>query len=106
MQQFACTAGKNASDSTMIIDAVDLLCTGNFDGFRIVSSDSDFARLASRLRESGLVIYGFGEKKTPKPFVAACEFIFTEVLRALVTRTTTLTVRVRRSRFSAATRPR
>lgn len=81
MQQFAYTAGKNATDSAMIIDAMDLLYTGNFDGFCIVSSDSDFTRLASRLRESGLVVYGFGEKKTPKPFVAACDkFIFTEVL--------------------------
>jgi len=83
MQQFAYTVGKNATDSAMIIDAMDLLYTGNFDGFCIVSSDSDFTRLASRLRESGLVVYGFGEKKTPKPFVAACDkFIFTEVLRA------------------------
>ena len=83
MQQFAYTRGKNATDSAMIIDAMDLLYTGKFDGFCIVSSDSDFTRLASRLRESGLVVYGFGEKKTPKPFVAACDrFIFTEVLRA------------------------
>ncbi len=82
MQQFAYTFGKNATDSAMIIDAMDLLYTENFDGFCIVSSDSDFTRLASRLRESGLVVYGFGEKKTPKPFVAACDkFIFTEVLR-------------------------
>lgn len=83
MQQFAYTTGKNATDSAMIIDAMDLLYTGNFDGFCIASSDSDFTRLASRLRESGLVVYGFGEKKTPKAFVAACDkFIFTEVLRA------------------------
>ncbi len=82
VQQFAYTTGKNATDSAMIIDAMDLLYTGNFDGFCIVSSDSDFTRLASRLRESGLVVYGFGEKKTPKAFVAACDkFIFTEVLR-------------------------
>lgn len=83
MQQFAYTSGKNATDSAMIIDAMDLLYTGNFDGFCIASSDSDFTRLASRLRESGLVVYGFGEKKTPEPFVAACDkFIYTEVLRA------------------------
>jgi uncharacterized LabA/DUF88 family protein len=83
MQQFAYTTGKNATDSAMIIDAMDLLYTDNFDGFCIVSSDSDFTRLASRLRESGRVVYGFGEKKTPKPFVAACDkFIYTEVLRA------------------------
>ena len=82
MQQFAYTIGKNATDSAMIIDAMDLLYTDNFDGFCIVSSDSDFTRLASRLRESGLSVYGFGEKKTPKPFVAACDkFTFTEVLR-------------------------
>ena len=82
MQQFAYTTGKNATDSAMIIDAMDLLYTGNFDGFCIVSSDSDFTRLASRLRESGRVVYGFGEKKTPRPFVAACDkFIYTEVLR-------------------------
>jgi len=83
MQQFDYTTGKNATDSAMIIDAMDLLYTGNFDGFCIVSSDSDFTRLASRLRESGRVVYGFGEKKTPRPFVAACDkFIYTEVLRA------------------------
>ncbi len=82
MQQFAYTTGKNATDSAMIIDAMDLLYTGNFDGFCIVSSDSDFTRLASRIREAGLLVYGFGEKKTPRPFVAACDkFIFTEVLR-------------------------
>ncbi|MEJ2653143.1 MAG: NYN domain-containing protein, partial [Gammaproteobacteria bacterium] len=83
MQQFAYTVGKNATDSAMIIDAMDLLYTGNFDGFCIVSSDSDFTKLASRIRESGLVVYGFGERKTPSAFVSACDkFIFTEVLRA------------------------
>ena len=82
MQQFAYTKGKNATDSAMIIDAMDLLYTGNFNGFCIVSSDSDFTKLASRIREAGLVVYGFGEKKTPSPFVSACDkFIFTEVLR-------------------------
>lgn len=82
MQQFAYTKGKNATDSAMIIDAMDLLYSGNFDGFCIVSSDSDFTKLASRIRESGLLVYGFGEKKTPSPFVAACDkFIYTEVLR-------------------------
>jgi len=80
MQQFAYTKGKNATDSTMIIDAMDLLYAGNLDGFCIVSSDSDFTRLASRLKESGKRVYGFGEKKTPRPFVAACDrFIYTEV---------------------------
>ena len=85
MQQFAYTKGKNATDSAMIIDAMDLLFSNAFDGFCIVSSDSDFTKLASRIRESGLVVYGFGEQKTPSPFVAACDkFIYTEVLRATV----------------------
>jgi uncharacterized LabA/DUF88 family protein len=74
--------GKNATDSAMIIDAMDLLYTKSYDGFCLVSSDSDFTRLASRIREEGLLVYGFGEKKTPKAFVSACtKFIFTEVLR-------------------------
>lgn len=83
MQQFAYTKGKNATDSSLIIDAMDLLYTGRFDGFCLVSSDSDFTRLAVRLREEGLTVYGFGEQKTPKPFVSACDkFIYTEILRA------------------------
>lgn len=83
VQQFGYTKGKNATDSALIIDAMDLLYTGRFDGFCLVSSDSDFTRLASRLREQGLTVYGFGERKTPEPFVAACDkFIYTEVLRA------------------------
>lgn len=82
IQQFGYTRGKNATDSAMIIDAMDLLYTGKFDGFCVVSSDSDFTKLASRIRESGLLVYGFGEKKTPSPFVSACDkFIYTEVLR-------------------------
>jgi uncharacterized LabA/DUF88 family protein len=82
VQQFRYTVGKNATDSAMIIDAMDLLFTKRFDGFCLVSSDSDFTRLASRIREEGLFVYGFGEKKTPKAFVSACDkFIFTEVLR-------------------------
>lgn len=85
MQQFAYTKGKNATDSAMIIDAMDLLYTDNFNGFCIVSSDSDFTKLASRIRESGLLVYGFGEKKTPSAFVSACDkFIYTEVLRAKI----------------------
>jgi uncharacterized LabA/DUF88 family protein len=81
MQQFANTTGKNATDSALIIDAMDLLYAGNVDGFCIVSSDGDFTRLASRLRESGKQVFGFGEQKTPKPFVSACDrFIYTEVL--------------------------
>jgi uncharacterized LabA/DUF88 family protein len=81
IQQFAYTTGKNATDSAMVIDAMDLLYSGRFDGFCLVSSDSDFTRLAARLRESGLTVYGFGERKTPKPFVAACDkFIYIENL--------------------------
>lgn len=81
IQQFAYTKGKNATDSSLIIDAMDLLYTRRFDGFCLVSSDSDFTRLASRLREEGLTVYGFGEEKTPKPFVVACDkFIYTELL--------------------------
>lgn len=82
IQQFGYTQGKNATDSALIIDAMDLLYTGEFDGFCLVSSDSDFTKLAARIRESGLVVYGFGERKTPEAFVSACDkFIFTEVLR-------------------------
>jgi uncharacterized LabA/DUF88 family protein len=81
IQQFAYTRGKNATDAAMVIDAMDLLYSGRFDGFCIVSSDSDFTRLAARLRESALTVYGFGERKTPKPFVAACDkFIYIENL--------------------------
>jgi uncharacterized LabA/DUF88 family protein len=73
--------GKNATNTAMVIDAMDLLYSGRFDGFCIVSSDSDFTRLAARIRESGLTVYGFGERKTPKPFVAACDkFIYIENL--------------------------
>ncbi len=82
IQQFGYTVGKNATDSAMIIDAMDLLYTGDLDGFCIVSSDSDFTRLATRLREGGNLVIGFGAKKTPKPFVGACDkFIYTEILR-------------------------
>lgn len=81
IQQFRYTTGKNATDSALIIDAMDLLYSGNFDGFCIVSSDSDFTRLATRLRESGQVVYGFGRPDTPTPFVAACDkFVYTSVL--------------------------
>jgi hypothetical protein len=87
IQQFSYTTGKNATDSSLIIDAMDLLHTGRFDGFCLVSSDSDFTRLATRLRESGVVVYGFGEAKTPEPFVSACDkFIFTEILRQTLTK--------------------
>jgi uncharacterized LabA/DUF88 family protein len=80
-QQFAYTTGKNASDIALVIDAMDLLHSGRFDGFCLVSSDSDFTRLASRLREQGADVYGFGEQKTPESFRQACRrFIYTENL--------------------------
>lgn len=82
VQQFAYTKGKNATDMALVIDAMDLLYSGNFDGFCLVSSDSDFTRLASRIRESGLAVYGFGEKKTPESFRKACDkFTYIEVFR-------------------------
>ena len=81
MQQFAYTTGKNSTDSALIIDAMDLLYAGNVEGFVIVSSDSDFTRLATRLRESGKTVYGVGQRKTPRPFQDACApFIFLELL--------------------------
>lgn len=81
IQQFAYTQGKNSTDSAFIIDAMDLLYAGNVDGFCLVSSDSDFTRLATRLREAGKVVYGLGERKTPEAFIAACDkFVFFEVL--------------------------
>jgi len=82
IQQFTYTSGKNSTDSAMIIDAMDLLYSERFDAFCIVSSDSDFTRLASRIRQAGLLVYGFGEKKTPQAFVSACDkFIFIEILK-------------------------
>lgn len=82
VQQFGYTVGKNSTDSSLIIDAMDLLHGGKLDGFCLVSSDSDFTRLATRIRESGLAVYGFGERKTPAAFVAACDkFVYTEILR-------------------------
>lgn len=81
IQQFRYTVGKNATDSAMIIDAMDILHTGVVDGFCLVSSDSDYTRLATRIRETGIFVMGIGEKKTPKPFVNACDlFVYTENL--------------------------
>lgn len=81
IQQFTYTTGKNNTDSALIIDAMDLLYSGRLGGFCIVSSDSDFTRLATRLRESGVLVIGFGERKTPRSFVTACDkFVFTEIL--------------------------
>lgn len=82
VQQYAYTVGKNATDSAMIIDAMDLLYSGKVNGFCLVSSDSDFTRLATRLREAGMQVIGIGEKKTPKPFIVACDkFIYLEILQ-------------------------
>ena len=82
VQQYSYTTGKNSTDSAMIIDAMDILYSQPVDGFVLVSSDSDFTRLALRLREAGKKVYGIGEKKTPLPFIAACDkFIYVEVLR-------------------------
>ncbi len=82
VQQFRNTTGKNATDSALIIDAMDLLHTRELGGFCLVSSDSDFTRLATRIREDGLPVYGFGEEKTPSSFIKACDrFIYTEIFR-------------------------
>ncbi len=82
IQQYSYTSGKNSSDSALIIDAMDILYSGKVTGFCIVSSDSDFTRLATRLREAGMIVIGFGEKKTPKPFISACDkFIYLEILK-------------------------
>ena len=83
MQQYGYTTGKNSTDSAMIIDAMDILYTGQVDGFVLVSSDSDFTRLAIRLREAGKKVYGMGERKTPNPFIVACDkFVYIEVIRS------------------------
>jgi hypothetical protein len=84
IQQYSYTTGKNATDAALIIDAMDILYSKNVDGFCIVSSDSDFTKLAARLREAGMYVVGMGEKKTPMPFIAACEmFKYLEVLAAI-----------------------
>jgi hypothetical protein len=83
VQQYSYTKGKNSTDSAMIIDAMDILYSGKIDGFCIVSSDSDFTRLATRLREAGMKVIGLGEKKTPAPFIVACDkFIYLEIINA------------------------
>ena len=84
IQQYAYTTGKNATDSAMIIDAMDILYSGKVEGFCLVSSDSDFTRLATRLREAGMKVYGLGERKTPEPFIVACDkFIYIEILKSV-----------------------
>ncbi len=83
IQQYGYTTGKNATDSAMIIDAMDILYSGKVGGFCLVSSDSDFTRLATRLREAGMQVIGIGEKKTPSPFIVACDkFIYIEILKS------------------------
>lgn len=83
IQQYSYTSGKNSSDSALIIDAMDILYSEKVDGFCIVSSDSDFTRLATRLREAGMTVMGIGEKKTPQPFITACDkFIYIEILKS------------------------
>lgn len=85
IQQYSYTTGKNATDSALIIDAMDILYSKNVDGFCIISSDSDFTRLAARLREAGMYVIGMGEKKTPTPFISACEkFKYLEVLAGII----------------------
>ncbi|MEM1134669.1 MAG: NYN domain-containing protein, partial [Bacteroidota bacterium] len=82
VQQYSYTTGKNATDSAMIIDAMDILYAESVEGFCLVSSDSDFTRLATRLREAGKLVIGIGEKKTPEPFIVACDrFIYVEILK-------------------------
>ncbi|BDS12232.1 NYN domain-containing protein [Aureispira anguillae] len=90
VQQYAYTTGKNATDSAMIIDAMDILYSGKVDGFCLVSSDSDFTRLATRLREAGMNVIGIGERKTPEPFIVACDrFIYIEILKPKPEKTNT-----------------
>jgi predicted nuclease of predicted toxin-antitoxin system len=88
MQQYSYTSGKNATDSAMIIDAMDILYSEKVNGFCIVSSDSDFTKLATRLREAGMMVIGMGEKKTPEPFIVACDkFIYLEILQKQIEET-------------------
>lgn len=99
IQQYSYSTGKNASDSALIIDAMDILYTGRVEGFCIVSSDSDFTRLASRLREAGMKVYGMGEKKTPAPFISACnKFIYLEILKKPVPKASVGTKEFRRKK--------
>ncbi len=86
IQQYSYTTGKNSSDSAMIIDAMDILYSEKVEGFCIISSDSDFTRLATRLREAGMKVYGIGERKTPNPFIVACDkFIYVEIINTAAT---------------------
>src|ERR1700712_5782271 len=92
IQQYSYTTGKNSSDSAMIIDAMDILYSGRADGFCIVSSDSDFTRLATRCGEAGMKVFGIGQKKTPHPFIVACDkFIYLEIIASFAAETVTVT---------------
>ncbi len=105
IQQYSYTTGKNSSDSALIIDAMDILYSEKVDGFCIVSSDSDFTRLATRLREAGMTVIGFGEKKTPKPFISACDkFIYLEILNSASEETET-TVEKKTSKLRSKKEP-
>ena len=98
IQQYSYTKGKNSTDSALIIDAMDILYTGGVEGFCIVSSDSDFTRLATRLREAGMKVFGIGEKKTPSPFIASCnKFIYIEILKKEVREPVLLKVNQRKT---------
>jgi len=106
VKQYAYTTGKNATDSALIIDAMDLLYTRKFDGFCLVTSDSDFTGLATRIREEGLTVLGFGEQKTPDAFRNAChKFIFTEVLRPSVAESESVVANHKAAPTSASTKP-
>ncbi len=98
IQQYGYTTGKNATDSAMIIDAMDILYSEKVNGFCLVSSDSDFTRLATRLREAGMKVFGIGEKKTPQPFIVACDkFIYIEILKNRVEENETETTKNKKS---------
>jgi uncharacterized LabA/DUF88 family protein len=107
IQQFRYTIGKNATDSAMIIDAMDILHSGAVDGFCLISSDSDYTRLATRIRETGIFVMGIGEKKTPKPFVNACDvFVYTEnLVTAKKTTKTRSTRKTTRGKSKAKAKP-
>jgi hypothetical protein len=97
VQQYSYTQGKNATDSAMIIDAMDILYSGKIDGFCLVSSDSDFTRLATMLREAGMKVIGIGERKTPKPFIVACDkFIYIEIINSAIGAQEPLTLKKKR----------
>ena len=107
IQQYGYTQGKNATDSAMIIDAMDILYGGSVNGFCLVSSDSDFTKLATRLREAGMKVFGIGEKKTPEPFIVACDkFIYLEILKSEskeVENTTTTSVPQKKNEYDKIT---